>query len=484
MKNMLTDSNFNTPNLSIIVPVYNVENYLTDCIDSLLNVDIDKIEIILIDDGSTDSSGKIADRYARQNNKIKVVHQPNGGLATARNSGMKEAKGEYIAFVDSDDWLLKGCLEKIYKESISLNADLIMGNTLFIQPDGKTYNPFNPIPSNICHSVLSGKIIFSELMKSGAYPPMVYNFLYKRAWLEKQTLFFENIVHEDELWTPQAICLAKRVYITNIDFYGYRQREGSIMNTLKKTKRIRDLIYISNQLIHFASTYKFNSPDREVKSQLYVKAYILYNIAFTTLSSVKNGNFILPTHALYTIFKIYKQLSPLAQKGVSHYYKNAQKGLRIFRKWKTSFWAGKLSPEAIEHKHIILVYNTMWDVPLNIPIDQIPDNYIFTTDRDYLAQAKTVIFHLPTLRNDLEDDLDKPEGQMWVAWILEWEENNPFLKDQEFIELFDYCISYRQTTGYIKECCKDLCPQFIEEARLQKTSPFICLCELLETKKK
>lgn len=185
MDNLSTYSNSGVPpisNLSIIVPVYNVENYLADCIDSLLKIQIDKVEIILIDDGSTDSSGKIADKYAAQNNKIKVIHQTNGGLAAARNRGMTEAKGEYIAFVDSDDWILDRCLEKIYQECVTQKADLIMGNTLFIQPDGKRYNPFNPIPSDICHSVLSGKDCFSELMKSGAYPPMVYNFLYRRAW--------------------------------------------------------------------------------------------------------------------------------------------------------------------------------------------------------------------------------------------------------------------------------------------------------------
>lgn len=447
MDNLSTYSNSGVPpisNLSIIVPVYNVENYLADCIDSLLKIQIDKVEIILIDDGSTDSSGKIADKYASQNNKIKVIHQTNGGLATARNRGMTEAKGEYIAFVDSDDWILDRCLEKIYQECVTQKADLIMGNTLFIQPDGKRYNPFNPIPSDICHSVLSGKDCFSELMKSGTYPPMVYNFLYRRAWLEKQKLYFEDVVHEDELWTPQAFCLAEHVYITNIDFYGYRQREGSIMNTLKKVKRIQDLIYISNRLIHFASAYSFNSPDREVKSQLYVKVYMLYNIAFTTLSSIKNGDFTLPTHALYTIFKIKNLLSPLAGKRVYHYYKNAQKGLKSFRKWKTSPWVSQLFPEAIKNKHIILIYNTMWDAPLNIPIDQIPNNYVFTTDRNYLALAKTVIFHLPTLINELEGDLDKPEGQLWVAWIWECEENYPFIKDPEFMNLFDYRISYHQ----------------------------------------
>ncbi|WP_449039611.1 glycosyltransferase family 10 domain-containing protein, partial [Parabacteroides goldsteinii] len=115
----------------------------------------------------------------------------------------------------------------------------------------------------------------------------------------------------------------------------------------------------------------------------------------------------------------------------------------------------KLSPEIIKNKHIILIYNTMWDTPLNIPVEQIPENYRFTTDRQYYSQAQTVIFHLPTLINELENDLDKPEGQIWVAWTLECEENYPFFKDPEFMELFDYRISYHQTADVIQSYLHD-----------------------------
>ena len=89
----------------------------------------------------------------------------------------------------------------------------------------------------------------------------------------------------------------------------------------------------------------------------------------------------------------------------------------------------------------------MWDTPLNIPVEQIPEDYRFTTDRQYYSQAQTVIFHLPTLINELENDLEKPEGQIWVAWTLECEENYPFFKDSEFMELFDY-----RQTSYNRIC--------------------------------
>lgn len=97
-----------TPKVSIIVPIYNVEKYLNKCVDSLINQTLKEIEIILVDDGSKDSSGLIADSYAEKDKRITVIHQCNAGLGPARNSGMKVASGEYIGFVDSDDWVKPG----------------------------------------------------------------------------------------------------------------------------------------------------------------------------------------------------------------------------------------------------------------------------------------------------------------------------------------------------------------------------------------
>ena len=443
------------PFLSIIVPIYNVETYLEECLNSLINIRIISKEIILINDGSTDRSGEIAEKFASSHSCIKLFHQPNQGLSAARNKGLSEVQGEYIMFIDSDDWVIEGQTEKMFSEAIGFHPDIIMGNSVCYYPDGQTGTLFNSIPSHLCHICLTGKECFSELMKHGAFPPMVFNYLYKKEWLNKQTLYFENVVHEDELWTPKALCLAESVYISNIDFYGYRQRDGSIMKTLATPKRVRDLIYIANRLIRFASEYSFDGPDREMKSELYAKAYMLYNIAFFSLSKIKNGNFTLPSHALYVIFKIYHHLSPFSKKRIFRYYKNAQNNLKSYLKWKISYWAEKLSPEIIKNKHIILIYNTMWDTPLNIPVEQIPEKYRFTTDRQYYPQAQTVIFHLPTLINELENDLEKLENQIWVAWILECEENYPLFKDPEFMELFDYRISYHQTADIIQSSLKE-----------------------------
>ena len=109
------------PEISIIVPVYNVEKYLKRCIDSILNQSFTDFELILVDDGSTDNSGEIIDEYAIKDERIKVIHKENGGLSSARNVGIEYSKGNYIAFVDSDDYINKNMYKILYKNAIKYN---------------------------------------------------------------------------------------------------------------------------------------------------------------------------------------------------------------------------------------------------------------------------------------------------------------------------------------------------------------------------
>ena len=145
------------PFLSIIVPIYNVETYLEECLNSLINIRIISKEIILINDGSTDRSGEIAEKFASSHSCIKLFHQPNQGLSAARNKGLSEVQGEYIMFIDSDDWIIEGQTEKMFSEAIGFHPDIIMGNSVCYYPDGQTGTLFNPIPSHLCHTCLTGK---------------------------------------------------------------------------------------------------------------------------------------------------------------------------------------------------------------------------------------------------------------------------------------------------------------------------------------
>lgn len=119
--------------ISIIVPVYNVEKYLKDCIESILKQSMQDFELILVDDGSTDSSGTICDRYAEKDSRIKVVHTKNGGLSAARNAGIEIARGEFVAFVDSDDYVLPEFIEQMYKKILETDADICECNFSYLK---------------------------------------------------------------------------------------------------------------------------------------------------------------------------------------------------------------------------------------------------------------------------------------------------------------------------------------------------------------
>lgn len=431
------------PAVSVIVPAYNVEAYLSECIDSLLDQQI-TIEIILINDGSTDSSGNIADSYQRRDTRIKVVHQSNQGLPAARNKGLTIAKGEYIVFIDSDDRIEKNSLVELYQKAKNNQAEMIMGRIEFCYSDGKIYNPFELITSENRNRCPDGKQWFQQLLSSGIYYLMVCNYMYKRDWLINESLSFDPVIHEDELWTPVALSKAKRVFISDIPFYNYRQREDSIMHTLNKNKRIESLVYIANKLFVYSQEYKFDNDDKIFKSWLFVDIFRLYSIVFELISRIRDTSFFLPEHYLNDFDQINGKLDPIAQESCLYYYQKGIKGLKQYSEWLTSPWVSLRKKSNLKDKKLILVFNTMWGEDLHVSPEQIPSECIITTDRKYFSRADSVIFHLPDLYQELENDLDKPDGQIWVAWYLECEENYLFMKDSQFMDLFDLRMSYHQ----------------------------------------
>ena len=120
--------NIEKPSVTLIVPVYNVEKYLNRCIDSILNQTLEDFELILVDDGSKDNSGNICDEYMRKDRRVKVIHKENGGLSDARNSGIEISTGEYLSFIDSDDWVEKEFLETLYNNAIKYQAEIVIVN--------------------------------------------------------------------------------------------------------------------------------------------------------------------------------------------------------------------------------------------------------------------------------------------------------------------------------------------------------------------
>lgn len=216
--------------LSIVIPVYNVERYLQRCITSILKQDYHDYEIILIDDGSTDSSGRLCDEIREEYPLIiHVIHKKNGGLSSARNAGLTIASGHYIMFLDSDDWIEEGCLEK-FSELFKRNYDLIMGRSWSIDQWGnKTSKLPYRVPTGLYDKyTYVKKCLCNENDISFCCP----FYLYRREYIEKSKLsFYNGIIHEDELWMPMALLKAKTIYVSNIYFYYHFMRTGSIMHS-------------------------------------------------------------------------------------------------------------------------------------------------------------------------------------------------------------------------------------------------------------
>ena len=218
------------PTVSIIVPVYNVEPYLRRCVDSLLRQNYTDFELILVDDGSPDNCGAICDEYATADDRVCVIHKPNGGLSDARNAGLKIAGGEYVAFVDSDDWVAENCLERLMDALEETGADIC--ECAVLRTSGEEEAPVQGAPV-----VYKTKEALEELIRDGVFHQHVWNKLYRREVVEG-ILFPKGKTNEDEFWTYQVFGKAKKVAKIPDILYFYFQRPRSIMGETYSLKRL------------------------------------------------------------------------------------------------------------------------------------------------------------------------------------------------------------------------------------------------------
>ena len=218
--------------ISIIVPVYKVEDYIHRCIDSLLTQTYMNTQIIRVDDGSPDMCGPICDEYAAADTRIQVIHKENGGLSDARNAGLLAAKGEYIAFVDSDDWVAPEYLERMYQALCEQDADICecsvqrtSGEVLAVKTADKSERVFGT------------EAALAELIQDGVFRQHVWNKLYKRSCLANIT-FPVGKTNEDEFWTYRVFGNAKKIARIDDVLYFYFQRSGSIMGSQYSLRRL------------------------------------------------------------------------------------------------------------------------------------------------------------------------------------------------------------------------------------------------------
>lgn len=223
--------------ISIIAPVYQVEKYIGQCIESVINQTFKNFELILIDDGSKDKSGNICDEYAKRDKRIHVVHTENKGAASARNRGLDLATGKYIAFVDGDDYLAENMLDKLYKVITQENCDVVVCDFLNLHA-----NPDKDFSLQLSDSKVSGREILSHLKNQKNYGvwTIVWNKLYKKEIL-KDLRFPEGKYFEDEIFSDQLYLRCNEVQVISDVLYYHRVLETSTMNT-QKIRNYLDLI--------------------------------------------------------------------------------------------------------------------------------------------------------------------------------------------------------------------------------------------------
>lgn len=214
--------------VSIVLPTYNVEKYLCKCVESIINQTLKDIEIIIVNDGSTDKSRKIAEKLSTIDSRIIVINQENLGLSEARNSGLKIARGDYIAFIDSDDWVEQDMFLKMYKLATVNDCDIVQCN-YNITNNNYIKNVNVKIPTN---KLLSreeiNKYIKTPLIE-GKLSTYAWDKLYKVSFLKKNDLYFRNIPRfEDWYFIMAAISKMDKFIITKDNFYNYRVNEGSL----------------------------------------------------------------------------------------------------------------------------------------------------------------------------------------------------------------------------------------------------------------
>lgn len=257
--------------LSIIIPVYNVENYLEKCLESVLKIKNINLEVILINDGSTDGSESICEKYKQKYaNIVKYIKQKNQGLSESRNNGIRIANGEFVYFLDSDDFIEPDKFYEVFLKTKMFNPDITYFGYFY---EGKDFCiPKYSYKSDSNKLYDSNDFLKNEL-RNRNLPSAACFGIYRRSLIIENNLFFQKgILHEDERWSPQILLKAKKILTSSNVVYHYIQRDNSIMHKKDKTKNGIDLVDTSNYLDKITDTIN----DKEVKLLLKNRQAMIY----------------------------------------------------------------------------------------------------------------------------------------------------------------------------------------------------------------
>lgn len=275
------------PVISIIIPVYNVEKYIRRCLNSVLAQTYKDYEIILVDDGSSDKSSVICDEYAEIESNIQVIHKDNQGPSHTRNVGIENAKGQYVYFLDSDDYIIPECIEILYKNLTDKRADISCGSFGF-------FDDYNSIPNDRSANDISdysGRDACLRLLYGKQFNTSSCNLLLKKE-IAIQNLFPVRKYHEDEMTTFRYFLAASKVVITNQPTYYYYQREGSIMHCFGQP--VYDELFAADYYVDYCKEI-----DNDIYKASLCKKFYLYNETIKNYPQLKIENLNLYNETIF-----------------------------------------------------------------------------------------------------------------------------------------------------------------------------------------
>ena len=263
------------PKVSVIIPVYNVEKYLRQCLDSVVNQTLKDIEIICVNDGSPDNSLAILEEYAQNDNRIKIINKSNGGISSARNAGLKIAQGEFIGFVDSDDYIALNYYESLYNRAKVTCSDIVVAEYIY-RFNNKKKKIFLKVDKNIVTTSVKEKFECLYL------PDFCYvcNKIYKRDFLK--VMFIEGVTYEDIYFASNVLAQAGRMAVAENIAYFYRNNADSIVN---------DTSSLNNYFYHRAMAYFYqflHEQNIEINTKDYHKTqkYKFLGITFLKIKKI------------------------------------------------------------------------------------------------------------------------------------------------------------------------------------------------------
>ncbi|MEE3427352.1 MAG: glycosyltransferase [Ruminococcus sp.] len=295
--------------ISVIIPIYKVEAYLDRCVESVINQTYKNLEIILVDDGSPDNCPKMCDEWAKTDNRIVVIHKKNGGLSDARNTGMKVAKGEYISFIDSDDYISLDFFETLLSVTEKEESDIAECGVVKFYEDER----FEEYSDDLSVSTFETEAGLAGLIDEKPFHQHVWNKLYKTE-IVKDIPYAVGKLNEDEFWTYQVFGRAKRVSKINKTMYYYFQRSSSIMGEKYNIRRLDALEGKYNRQTYIAENFpnlalqakidlygsclyayqcvlKYMSGSEKQKAKAIIKKYKAdCKLSFNEIKSVKGGS--------------------------------------------------------------------------------------------------------------------------------------------------------------------------------------------------